>query len=109
MTDRVGKAKSQAKLPSPLDLFRLRPLMEHWLDKQAGDTLENQPTAEKQGGLFGGTSLKVMGKRKREKNPVSLNFIRLSFSNCLNHVFNYDDLLYIYLQQFNTAFDSNVG
>ena len=50
-----------------------------------------------------------MGKRKREKNPVSLNFIRLSFSNCLNYVFNYDDLLYIYLQQFNTAFDSNVG
>ena len=62
-----------------------------------------------QGGLYGGASLKVMGKRKREKIPASLNFIRLSFSNCLNYVFNCDDLLNIYLQHFNTAFDSNVG
>lgn len=59
--------------------------------------------------LYGGTSLNVMGKRKREKIPASLNFIRLSFSNCLNYVFNCDDLLNIYLQHFNTAFDSNVG
>lgn len=79
MTERVGKAKSQAKLPSPLDLFRLRPLMEHWLDKQAGDTLENQPTAETQGGLFGGTSLKVMGKRKREKKSLKPQFYQVFF------------------------------
>ena len=62
-----------------------------------------------QGGLSGGTTLRVMGKRKREKIPASLNFIRLPYSNFLNYVFNCDDLLYIYLQQFNTAFDSNVG
>ena len=53
--------------------------------------------------------MKVMGKRKREKIPASLNFIRFSFSNFLNYVFNCDDLLCIYLQQFNTAFDSYVG
>ena len=46
-----------------------------------------------------GTSLKVMVKRKREKVPASLVFFRLSLGNCLNYVFNCDDLLYIYLQQ----------